>query len=219
MNQDKRLFLLDAYALIYRAYYAFIRAQRINSKGVNTSAIFGFVNTLEDLLKRENPTHLAVVFDPKGGTFRNEIYPEYKAQREETPEGIKVAVPYIKEIIKAYNIPVIEVPGFEADDVIGTLAKRAKLEGYTVYMMTPDKDYAQLVEENIYIYRPKSSGREIEILDTQAVLEKYSLSHPEQVIDLLGLMEMYQTTYQVVRALVKRVRRNSLPNLALLRIC
>ena len=188
MNQDKRLFLLDAYALIYRAYYAFIRAQRINSKGVNTSAIFGFVNTLEDLLKRENPTHLAVVFDPKGGTFRNEIYPEYKAQREETPEGIKVAVPYIKEIIKAYNIPVIEVPGFEADDVIGTLAKRAKLEGYTVYMMTPDKDYAQLVEENIYIYRPKSSGREIEILDTQAVLEKYSLSHPEQVIDLLGLM-------------------------------
>lgn len=188
MNQDKRLFLLDAYALIYRAYYAFIRAQRINSKGVNTSAIFGFVNTLEDLLKRENPTHLAVAFDPKGGTFRNEIYPEYKAQREETPEAIKIAVPYIKEIIRAYNIPVIEVPGFEADDVIGTLAKRAKQHGYTVYMMTPDKDYAQLVEENIYIYRPKTSGKEIEILDTQAVIEKYALSHPEQVIDLLGLM-------------------------------
>lgn len=188
MNQDKRLYLLDAYALIYRAYYAFIRTPRINSKGMNTSAIFGFVNTLEDLLKRENPTHIAVAFDPKGGTFRHKIYEAYKAQREETPEGIKIAVPYIKDILDAYNIPILEVPDYEADDVIGSMAKLAKEKGYDVYMMTPDKDYAQLVEDHIYIYRPKTSGKEIETLDVEAVKEKFGVSTPLQVIDLLGLM-------------------------------
>lgn len=188
MNQDKRLYLLDAYALIYRAYYAFIRTPRINSKGMNTSAIFGFVNTLEDLLKRENPTHIAVAFDPKGGTFRHKIYEAYKAQREETPEGIKIAVPYIKDILDAYNIPILEVPNYEADDVIGSMAKLAKDKGYDVYMMTPDKDYAQLVEDHIYIYRPKTSGKEIETLDVEAVKEKFGVSTPLQVIDLLGLM-------------------------------
>ncbi|MGL5317810.1 MAG: DNA polymerase I [Bacteroidales bacterium] len=188
MNQDKRLYLLDAYALIYRAYYAFIRTPRINSKGMNTSAIFGFVNTLEDLLKRENPTHIAVAFDPKGGTFRHELYDAYKAQREETPEGIKIAVPYIKEILDAYNIPILEVANFEADDVIGSMSKLAKARGYDVYMMTPDKDYAQLVEDHIYIYRPKTSGKEIETLDVEAVKAKFGVDHPLQVIDLLGLM-------------------------------
>lgn len=188
MNQDKRLFLLDAYALIYRAYYAFIRTPRINSKGMNTSAIFGFVNTLEDLLKKQNPTHIAVAFDPKGGTFRHKVYDAYKAQREETPEGIRIAVPYIKEILTAYNIPILEVENYEADDVIGTVAKLAKKKGYTVYMMTPDKDYAQLVEDGIMIYRPKSTGKDIEILDTEAVREKFGVDTPMQVIDLLGLM-------------------------------
>ena len=188
MNQDKRLYLLDAYALIYRAYYAFIRTPRINSKGMNTSAIFGFVNTLEDLLKRENPTHIAVAFDPKGGTFRHELYEAYKAQREETPEGIKIAVPYIKEILDAYNIPILEVPNYEADDVIGAMSKLAKSKGYDVYMMTPDKDYAQLVEDHIYIYRPKTSGKEIEILDVEAVKAKFGIENPLQVIDILGLM-------------------------------
>lgn len=188
MNQDKRLFLLDAYALIYRAYYAFIRTPRINSKGLNTSAIFGFVNTLEDLLKKQNPTHIAVAFDPKGGTFRHKVYDAYKAQREETPEGIRIAVPYIKEILNAYNIPILEVENYEADDVIGTVAKLAKEKGYTVYMMTPDKDYAQLVEDGIFIYRPKANGKDIEILDTEAVKEKFGVENPLQVIDLLGLM-------------------------------
>ncbi|MGL5920800.1 MAG: 5'-3' exonuclease, partial [Bacteroidales bacterium] len=188
MNQDKRLYLLDAYALIYRAYYAFIRTPRINSKGMNTSAIFGFVNTLEDLLKRENPTHIAVAFDPKGGTFRHELYEPYKAQREETPEGIKIAVPYIKEILDAYNIPILEVANYEADDVIGSMSKLAKSKGYDVYMMTPDKDYAQLVEDHIYIYRPKTSGKEIETLDVEAVKAKFGIETPLQVIDILGLM-------------------------------
>ncbi|MGL4327603.1 MAG: 5'-3' exonuclease, partial [Tannerellaceae bacterium] len=150
-----KLFLLDAYALIYRSYYAFLKNPRINSKGLNTSAIFGFINTLEDVLKRENPTHIAVGFDPSGPTFRHEAYEQYKAQREATPEGIKLAVPYIKEIIKAYNIPIIEVSGFEADDVIGTIAKQAEKKGYDVYMMTPDKDYGQLVSEHVFMYKPK----------------------------------------------------------------
>jgi DNA polymerase-1 len=154
----KKLFLLDAYAIIYRAYYAFIRNPRVNSKGMNTSAIFGFVNVLEDVLKREKPTHIAVAFDPKGKTFRHEAYELYKAQREATPEDIRVAVPYIKKIVEAYNIPVIEKEGFEADDVIGTLAKKAETQGFEVYMLTPDKDYGQLVSEHIFMYRPKHSG-------------------------------------------------------------
>lgn len=183
-----KLFLLDAYALIYRSYYAFMKNPRINSKGQNTSAIFGFVNTLQDVLKKENPTHIGVAFDPPGPTFRHQAYEEYKALREETPEVIRESVPVIKEIIKAYNVPLLEVSGFEADDVIGTLAKKASKEGFEVYMMTPDKDYAQLVEDHVFIYKPKYGSSEFEILGIKEVLKKYELQSPEQMIDLLGLM-------------------------------
>lgn len=185
--QEKRLFLLDAYALIYRSYYAFIKNPRINSKGVNTSAILGFVNTLEELLKKESPSHIAVGFDPHGPTFRHEAYEQYKAQREETPEVIRYSVPIIKKIIEAYNIPIIEVPRFEADDVIGTLAKLAEKEGFDTYMMTPDKDYGQLVSPHIFMYRPKFGG-DFEILGPEEIKAKYGIESPEQVIDILGLM-------------------------------
>ena len=184
---EKRLFLLDAYALIYRSYYAFIKNPRINSKGINTSAILGFVNTLEEVLKKENPSHIAVGFDPQGPTFRHEAYEQYKAQREETPEVIRYSVPIIKEIINAYNIPILEVPGFEADDVIGTLAKLAEKEGFDTYMMTPDKDYGQLVSPHIFMYRPKFGG-DFEVLGPEEIKAKYNIQSPEQVIDILGLM-------------------------------
>ncbi len=184
----EKLFLLDAYALIYRAYYAFIRAPRINSKGQNTSAIFGFVNTLEDVLKKEQPTHIGVAFDPKGGTFRHEMYAPYKAQREETPEDIRASVPIIKDILRAYRIPILEVPGYEADDVIGTLSHQADALGIKTYMMTPDKDYGQLVTENALIYRPKFGDKEFEVMGIERVKEKFGIERPEQVIDLLGLM-------------------------------
>ena len=183
-----KLFLLDAYALIYRAYYAFIRAPRINSKGQNTSAIFGFVNTLEDVLKKESPTHIGVAFDPKGPTFRHELFEQYKAQREETPEDIRASVPIIKDILRAYRIPILEVSGYEADDVIGTLAHQADLQGIKTYMMTPDKDYGQLVTENALIYRPKFGDKEFEVMGVERVKEKFGIERPEQVIDLLGLM-------------------------------
>lgn len=182
-----KLFLIDAYALIYRSYYAFIKNPRINSKGVNTSAVLGFINTLEDVLKREQPTHIAVAFDPKGPTFRHEAFEQYKAQREETPEVIRQSVPVIKEVIQAYHIPILEVPYYEADDVIGTVAKQAAANGFEVYMMTPDKDYGQLVADHIYMYRPKFGG-DYEVLGVSEVLEKYQLQSTEQVIDLLGLM-------------------------------
>ena len=182
-----KLFLIDAYALIYRSYYAFIKNPRINSKGMNTSAIFGFINSLEDVLKRENPTHIAVGFDPKGPTFRHEAYEQYKAQRQETPEDIRKSVPFIKDIIEAYNIPILEVPRYEADDVIGTVAKQAEKEGFEVYMMTPDKDYGQLVSEHIFMYRPRFGG-DYEIMGVPEVLDKYGLTSVDQVIDLLGLM-------------------------------
>lgn len=183
-----KLFLLDAYALIYRAYYAFIRAPRINSKGQNTSAIFGFVNTLEDVLKKEQPTHIGVAFDPKGPTFRHELFEQYKAQREETPEDIRASVPVIKDILRAYRIPILEVNGYEADDVIGTLAHQADMLGIKTYMMTPDKDYGQLVTENALIYRPKFGDKEFEVMGVERVKEKFGVERPEQVIDLLGLM-------------------------------
>lgn len=152
--EQKRLFLLDAYALIFRAYYAMLRTHRTTASGLNTSAIFGFVNTLQDLLKRENPTHIAVCFDPAGKTFRHEEYPAYKAQREATPEDIKLSVPYIKQILDAYNITVCEVPGFEADDVVGTLSRLASERGYQTFMVTGDKDFGQLVKPNVKIYNP-----------------------------------------------------------------
>ena len=182
-----KLLLIDAYALIYRSYYAFIKNPRINSKGFNTSAIFGFVNTLEDVLRRINPTHIAVGFDPPGPTFRHEAYKEYKAHREETPEVIRQSVPIIREIISAYNIPILEVLRFEADDVIGTISKQAEQEGFDVYMMTPDKDYGQLVSEHIFQYRPKFAG-DYETMGVPEVLEKYRLTTVDQMIDLLGLM-------------------------------
>lgn len=183
----KTLLLIDAYAMIYRAYYAFIRVPRINSKGENTSAIFGFLITLDDLIKRVQPTHLAVVFDPHGPTFRHEAFEQYKAQREETPEDIRRAVPIIKQILAAKNIPAIEVAGFEADDVIGTLAQQGQTAGFEVYMATPDKDYGQLVDEHIFIYRPRHTGG-FEKMGPQEVCTKYGLTHQRQVIDLLGLM-------------------------------
>ena len=183
-----KLFLLDAYALIYRAYYAFIKNPRINSKGFNTSAIMGFINTLEDVLKKENPTHIGIAFDPKGPTFRHEAYEQYKAQREETPEVIRESVPVIKEFIKAYNIPIFEVCGYEADDVIGTLAKQAEKRGIITYMMTPDKDYGQLVSDTTFIYRPKYGDKEFEVMGVERVKEKFGIENTLQVIDLLGLM-------------------------------
>ena len=183
----KTLLLIDAYAMIYRAYYAFIRAPRMNSRGENTSAIFGFVVTLEDLIKRVKPTHLAVAFDPAGPTFRHEAFEQYKAQRQETPEDIRWAVPRIKQLLQAMNIPILQVDGYEADDVIGTLAHQAEKAGFEVYMATPDKDYGQLVSEHIFMYRPRHTGG-FEKLGPQEVCEKYGLQNQSQVIDLLGLM-------------------------------
>ena len=183
----KTLLLIDAYAMIYRAYYAFIRAPRMNSRGENTSAVFGFVVTFEDLLKRLKPTHIAVAFDPAGPTFRHEAFEQYKAQRQETPEDIRWAVPRIKQILNAMNVPVLEVAGYEADDVIGTLARQAEKEGFEVYMATPDKDYGQLVSDHVFMYRPRHTGG-FEKLGPQEVCEKYGLQSQLQVIDLLGLM-------------------------------
>lgn len=188
MNQNSKLFFLDAYALIYRAYYAFIKNPRINSKGFNTSAILGFVNTLEDVLKKENPTHIGVAFDPPGPTFRHEAYEQYKAQREETPEAIRLSVPIIKDIIRAYRIPILEIAGYEADDVIGTLATKAGQQGITTYMMTPDKDYGQLVTDHVFMYRPKYGDKEFEVMGVEQVKAKFDIQSPVQVIDMLGLM-------------------------------
>src|SRR5690554_6504471 len=184
----KRLFLLDAYALIFRGYYAFIKNPRINSKGLDTSAIMGFMNSLLDVINREKPEYLAVAFDSGGSQVRTEMYSEYKANRDETPEAIRIAVPYIKEILKAMHIPIIEVPGIEADDLIGTLSKKAEKEGFQVFMVTPDKDFAQLVSENIFMYRPSRMGNGIEIWGVDEVKEKFEVEHPLQVIDYLGMM-------------------------------
>jgi len=183
-----RLFLLDGYALIYRSYFAFINAPRFNSKGLNTSTMLGFVNTLDQLIKIEKPTHIAIAFDMKGPTFRHDMFTAYKANREEMPEDIRKSIPYIREIIQAYRIPILEKEGFEADDVIGTLAKAAEEEGFQVYMVTPDKDYAQLVSKNIFMYKPKRMGNEMEILGTEQVCENFQIKNPLQVIDVLGLM-------------------------------
>ena len=185
---DKKLFLLDAYALIYRAYYAFIKNPRINSKGLNTSAVFGFMLTLEDIMQNQRPSHIAVVFDPPTTTFRHEMYPAYKANRDETPEGIKVAVPYVKRMIEGFGIPVIEVNGFEADDVIGTLARKASEKGFMTYMMTPDKDFAQLVTDKVVMYKPSRSGDAAKVWGVDDVRREFSLAEPAQVIDLLALM-------------------------------
>ena len=185
---QKRLFLLDAYALIFRGYYAFIKNPRINSKGMDTSAIMGFMNSLMDVIRREKPDHLAVAFDKGGSDYRFEMYQEYKAHRDETPEAIKIAIPYIQNLLRAMHIPIIEKAGFEADDLIGTLAKQAEKEGFQVFMVTPDKDFAQLVSENIFMYKPARMGNGIEIWGIPEVLEKFEIERPEQVIDFLGMM-------------------------------
>ena len=187
-NSNKKLFLLDAYALIFRAYYAFIKNPRITSKGLNTSAIFGFLLTLEEVLQKQKPTHIAVVFDTPRPTFRHEMYKEYKATRDETPEDIKKSVPYIKRLIEAFRIPVLECPGFEADDVIGTLANVASARGFVTYMMTPDKDFAQLVADNIFMFKPSRSGNESVVWGVEDIRREFSVNDPMQVIDVLGLM-------------------------------
>jgi DNA polymerase I len=184
---EKKLFLLDGHALVYRAHYAFIARPLINSKGVNTSAMTGFVRTLLDILKNQKPTHIAVAFDPHGPVFRNEMYEPYKANREEQPEDITIALPIIRKIVEGFNIPIIELPGFEADDAIGTIAKQAEKEGFKVYMVTPDKDYAQLVSDNIFMYKPSRQGNGIDILGKKEVLESWEIDRIDQVVDVLGL--------------------------------
>ncbi|TKD66611.1 DNA polymerase I [Flavobacterium sp. ASW18X] len=188
MSEQKRLFLLDAYALIFRGYYALIKNPRINSKGMDTSAIMGFMNSLFDVMRREQPDHLAVAFDKGGSVERTELFEEYKANRDETPEAIKIAVPYIQSILKAMKIPVVELEGYEADDLIGTLSKQAEKEGYKVFMVTPDKDFGQLVSENIFMYRPARMGNGIEIWGIPEVQKRFGVERPEQVIDYLGMM-------------------------------
>ena len=187
MSDKKRLFLLDAFALIFRGYYAFIKNPRINSKGMDTSAILGFTNSLLDVIKREKPDHLAVCFDRGGSAARTEAFPEYKANRQETPEAIKIAVPIIESILKAMKIPAVVLAGYEADDIIGTLAKKAEKEGYQTFMVTPDKDFAQLVSENIFMYRPRFGGG-YETWGIPEIQEKFGVERPEQVIDFLGMM-------------------------------
>lgn len=187
MQTEKKLFLLDAYALIFRAYYAFINRPVTNKEGMNTSAIFGFVNTFDEIIRNEKPSHIAVAFDPPAPTFRHTMYPQYKANRESTPEDIRIAVPFIREIISAYNVKILEKVGFEADDVIGTVAKMAEKQGFTVYMMTPDKDYAQLVDDKIFMYKPGRAGNEKEILGVEEVKAKFGVQTPLQVIDILAL--------------------------------
>ena len=183
----KKIFFLDAYALIYRAYFALNKNPRINSKGLNTSAIMGFLNTLYDVLKNEKPTHIGIAFDLGAPTLRTDDFSEYKANREETPPDIKISVPYIKEIIKAFNIPIFEREGYEADDIIGTLSKKAEKEGFTTFMMTPDKDFGQLVSDNIFVYKPAKGGEPAKVLGPKEVCERYGIARPEQVIDILGL--------------------------------
>lgn len=187
MSAKKKLFLLDGHALVYRAHYAFITRPLINSKGWNTSAITGFVRTLVDLMQNQHPTHIAVSFDLSGGTFRNEMYTEYKANREAQPEDITFAIPWIHKILEAWKIPILTLQNYEADDVIGTIAKKAEKAGFKVYMVTPDKDYGQLVSDNIYMYKPGRRGGEVEILGTKEVCEAWGVERVEQVIDMLGL--------------------------------
>jgi len=184
---SKKLFLLDGMALIYRAYFAFIRNPMINSKGRNTSALFGFLNTLLEILEKQEPTHIAVAFDVSGPTFRHDEYPEYKAQREDTPEEIRSAIPAVKELLEAFNIPVLTKQGFEADDIIGTLARKAEAEGFDTYMVTPDKDFAQLVDEHPFMMKPAKGGAEAQVLGVKEVLEQWQIEKIEQVIDILGL--------------------------------
>src|SRR5579859_3790845 len=184
---SKKLFLLDAYALIYRAHFAFTKNPRINSKGHNTSVPFGFTNTLLEVIQKQKPTHIAVAFDTAAKTFRDEIFTDYKATRQEIPEDIKYGIPKVKEIIRGFNIPILEMDGYEADDIIGTMATRAAKEGFEVYMMTPDKDFGQLVKDNVFLYKPAYMGNAVDILGPKQVCEKWDIENVSQVIDILGL--------------------------------
>ena len=186
-SPKNKLFLLDAYALIYRAHFAFTKNPRINSKGMNTSVIFGFTNTLLEVLTKQKPTHIAVAFDTAAATFRDELFEDYKATRQETPEDIRSGIPIVKEIIRGFNIPILEMDGFEADDIIGTIAKKAAANGFEVFMMTPDKDFGQIVDENIKLYKPAYMGNSVDILGTKEVCEKWDIANVSQVIDMLGL--------------------------------
>ncbi|MEM8569090.1 MAG: 5'-3' exonuclease H3TH domain-containing protein, partial [Bacteroidota bacterium] len=184
---SKKLFLLDAYALIYRAHFAFSQNPRISSKGINTGVMFGFTNTLLEVLQKQQPTHIAVAFDTSAPTFRHEQFEEYKANREETPEDIKIGIPIVKDILRGFNIPILELDGYEADDIIGTLAKKAAKNEFEVFMMTPDKDFGQLVEEHIYLYKPAYMGNAVDVMGIPEVLAKWDIERVEQVIDMLGL--------------------------------
>ena len=187
-TEPKKLFLLDAMALVFRAYFAFSNNHRVNSKGLNTSAMFGFTNTLLEILKKEKPTHIAVVFDTAAPTHRHEAFEDYKAHRDEMPEDLAISIPYIKQLVRCFNIPVIELDGYEADDIIGTFSVKAEQAGFETFMMTPDKDYGQLVTEHVHIYKPARLGNGAEILGVKEVCEKYGIERPAQVIDILGLM-------------------------------
>ncbi|MCK5468634.1 MAG: DNA polymerase I, partial [Cyclobacteriaceae bacterium] len=184
---EKKLFLLDAMALIFRAHFAFSKNPRINSKGLNTGVVLGFTNSLIEIINKEKPTHIGVAFDMPGPTFRHKMFEEYKAHREEAPEDIKIGIPIVKELVECFNIPVIGMSGYEADDIIGTLAKKASKVGFEVFMMTPDKDYAQLVEEHIYLYKPAYMGNAVDILGVDEVLKKFDIAGVDQVRDILGL--------------------------------
>src|SRR5688572_12829391 len=188
MPDDKKLFLLDAMALIYRAYFAFSQNHRINSKGQNTSAVFGFTTTLLEVLKKEQPTHIAVVFDTDAPTSRHEEFSDYKANRQEIPEDLAFAIPWVAKMCEAFNIAVLSSDGYEADDIIGTLAKRAEKEGFDTYMMTPDKDYGQLVDEHTFIYKPARAGNPAEIMGVKEICARWEIERVDQVIDILGLM-------------------------------
>jgi DNA polymerase-1 len=184
---EKSLFLLDAFALIYRAHFAFSKNPRISSKGLNTGAAFGFTNSMLEIIEKRQPTHIAVAFDTHAPTFRHVQFPEYKANRDEQPEDIRIAVPIVKDIVRAFNIPVLELDGYEADDVIGTIAKRASAEGFEVFMMTPDKDYGQLVEEHVYLYKPAFMGNSVDIMGIPEILEKWDIERIDHVIEMLVL--------------------------------
>ena len=187
-TQEHKLFLLDAMALIYRAHFAFSKNPRVNSKGLNTGVMLGFTNTLLEVLEKEKPSHIAVAFDLPGPTFRHAQYELYKANRQDQPEDITASIPWVKEIVKAFKIPILEMDGFEADDVIGTIAKKAEKERFTVYMMTPDKDYGQIVDEHIFLYKPAFMGNGVDVLGPKQVCEKWDIEHVDQVRDILGLM-------------------------------
>ena len=188
MQEKKKIYFIDAYALIFRGYYAFIKNPILNSKGLNTSAVYGFMNSLLDLIKRENPKYIGVCFDKGGSVSRSEIFSDYKANRLETPEAITLGIPYIKKILTAMDISTVEIEGYEADDIIGTLAKKAEKDDFSVFMVTPDKDFAQLVSKNIFIYKPARMGNDVEILGIKEVNEKFEIENPKQVIDYLGMV-------------------------------